>query len=407
MHPEVKYSLLILLYAGISLKIYNYFIQKKNKNIVKKLYIWDNQQEMLLKEVPVDIVCGAEDRSLKNNNRSSETIRNNINKLYRDKITEHIPKHKKPLNDKELGYYLAGLIDGIGEINDSNIIIYFNKNDNSLAYWLKKSIGYGKIKHIINNKSLNECNETIHELKLVITKIDGLVRILELINGKLKIKYNEVNKNLLLKNKLVNEKYYKKNNEFINGNINDMNNYWLVGLIDSTGNLKVILKNMEVPATARGAEAVIFKLNICIISNKLINEELNEIKKFICNINNKTSNVLYKGVNIISNSILSNIEESEMKKVRAGTVPPFGEMGTGCDIENKFINNLETVSLKLAKNIISYLSKYHLQSYKYLNYIYFYKIYLLKKNKLSSTVSSHEEIEKSILKIKEYISRMR
>lgn len=398
MHPEVKYSLLILLYAGISLKIYNYFIQGKDKNIVKKLYIWDNQQEMLLKEEPG--VYGVEERSLNKNNRSSETIRNNINKLYRDKITEHIPKHKKPLNDKELGYYLAGLIDGIGEINDSNIIIYFNKNDNSLAYWLKKSIGYGKIKHIINNKSLNECNERINELKLVITKIDGLVRILELINGKLKIKYNEVNKNLLLKNKLVNEKYYKKNNEFINGNINDMNNYWLAGLIDSTGNLKVILKNMEVSAKTGDAGTVIFNLNICIISNKLITDELNEIKKFLCNINNKTSNELNKGVpalprsgravNIWSNSILSNIEESDIEKV-----------------SKKYMNNLETVSLKLAKNIISYLSRYNLQSYKYLNYIYFYKIYLLKKNKLSFRELSNDEIEKSLLKIKEYISRMR
>lgn len=387
-----------MLYAGISLKIYNYFIQEKNKNIVKKLYIWDNQQEMLLKEEPA--VCGGEERSLNKNNRSSETIRNNINKLYRDKITEHIPKHKKPLNDKELGYYLAGLIDGIGEINDSNIIIYFNKNDNSLAYWLKKSIGYGKIKHIINNKSLNECNERINELKLVITKIDGLVRILELINGKLKIKYNEVNKNLLLKNKLVNEKYYKKNNEFINGNINDMNNYWLAGLIDSTGNLKVILKNMEVSAKTGDAGTVIFNLNICIISNKLITDELNEIKKFLCNINNKTSNELNKevpalprsgrAVNIWSNSILSNIEESDIEKV-----------------SKKYMNNLETVSLKLAKNIISYLSRYNLQSYKYLNYIYFYKIYLLKKNKLSFRELSNDEIEKSLLKIKEYISRMR
>ncbi len=387
-----------MLYAGISLKIYNYFIQGKDKNIVKKLYIWDNQQEMLLKEEPG--VYGVEERSLNKNNRSSETIRNNINKLYRDKITEHIPKHKKPLNDKELGYYLAGLIDGIGEINDSNIIIYFNKNDNSLAYWLKKSIGYGKIKHIINNKSLNECNERINELKLVITKIDGLVRILELINGKLKIKYNEVNKNLLLKNKLVNEKYYKKNNEFINGNINDMNNYWLAGLIDSTGNLKVILKNMEVSAKTGDAGTVIFNLNICIISNKLITDELNEIKKFLCNINNKTSNELNKGVpalprsgravNIWSNSILSNIEESDIEKV-----------------SKKYMNNLETVSLKLAKNIISYLSRYNLQSYKYLNYIYFYKIYLLKKNKLSFRELSNDEIEKSLLKIKEYISRMR
>ena len=87
---------------------------------------------------------------------------------------------------------------------------------------------------------------------------------------------------------------------------------------------------------------------------------------------------------------LSNIEESDIEKV-----------------SKKYMNNLETVSLKLAKNIISYLSRYNLQSYKYLNYIYFYKIYLLKKNKLSFRELSNDEIEKSLLKIKEYISRMR
>lgn len=304
---------------------------------------------------------------LKLNNRSPETIRDNIKKLYREKITEHIPKHKKPINDKELGYYLAGLIDGIGEINSSNIIIYFNKYDNSLAYWLKKKIGYGKVKKLypVSVEDIKDKNSINNELKLEITNIDGLVKILELINGKLKIKYNEVN-NLLLSNKLVNEKYYLKNNEFINGKLNDMNNHWLAGLIDSTGNLNVVLNNME----------VIFKLNLNIKSFNRLNLELNEIKYFLCNINNVSCNILDKGIRI----------ESKEEK-------------------NEINNHLDTISLKLAKNVIRYLTKYHLQSYKYLNYIYFYKIYLLKENKLSSIIPS--DIEKGLLKIKEFISRMR
>lgn len=356
--------------------IYNYFIQRKsskglNRNIVKKLYKWDNQQEILLnKLVPAGTVtrgvtgtpCGAD------NNRSSETIRNNINKLYREKISEHIPKHNKPLNDKELGYYLAGLIDGVGEINSSKLIIYLNKNDNSLAYWLKKRIGYGKIKKSLNNK----------ELKLIITNIEGLVRVLELINGKLKWKYDEVNNKMLLNNTLINLKWNKK--EFIKGDIKDMNNYWLAGLIDGAGNLEVLIpydkleKNMEIK----------FKLYINIITNKLINLELNEIIRFIYNINNKTSNELIK-LPVLNINSLKIIDLN-------GNI--------------KFKNNLEIISLKLAKKIISYLSKYNLQSYKYLNYIYFYKIYLLRKKNLLSTTTL-EDLEKNILKIKKFISRMK
>ena len=365
-HPEVRCCLLILLYAGISLKICSYLKRMK----VKILHKWDNQQEINL----LSLLLSKEDKKdliNDNKNRSSETICDNIKKLYRDKITEHIPKHRKPINDKELGYYLAGLIDGIGEINSSDITIYLNKNDHSLAYWLKKEIGYGKVKKC--SLSHNDINN-LNELKLVITNILGIVRILELINGKLKIKYNEVN-NLLLSNKLVNENYYLKNKDFINGKLEDMDNYWLAGLIDSTGNLKVLLNNTEVT----------FKLNLDIkLLNRFINIELNQIKKFLCNINNISFNILDKGIIINNNT-------SEIDKLIS---------------KNNIINNhLETISLKLAKNVIRYLTKYHLQSYKYLNYIYFYKIYLLKENKLSSNLSS--DIEKGLIKIKEFILRMR
>ncbi|KAG0672710.1 hypothetical protein C6P40_002654 [Pichia californica] len=128
---------------------------------------------------------------------------------------------------------------------------------------------------------------------------------------------------------------------------------------------------------------VIFKLHLDIkkssdnrlkIGNEL--EVLNEIKYFLCNINNVSCNILDKGIRI----------ESKEDK-------------------NEINNYLYTISIKLAKNVIRYLTKYHLQSYKYLNYIYFYKIFLLKENKLSSIIPS--DIEKGLLKIKEFISRMR
>jgi single-stranded DNA-specific DHH superfamily exonuclease len=55
---------------------------------------------------------------------------------------EHL---KRPKSEEDFGYYLAGLIEGDGYIGKRSIEIAFHINDISLAYYIKKRIGYGNV----------------------------------------------------------------------------------------------------------------------------------------------------------------------------------------------------------------------------------------------------------------------
>lgn len=52
-------------------------------------------------------------------------------------ISEHLPKYKTNLTDEELGYFLAGLIEGDGWFGKKQLHIIFSEYDASLAYYLK------------------------------------------------------------------------------------------------------------------------------------------------------------------------------------------------------------------------------------------------------------------------------
>jgi hypothetical protein len=98
-------------------------------------------------------------------------------------ISVHNSKHLKPRNDNEFGHYLAGLIDSIGHFSSKHeLVIQFSLSDISLAYYIKKRLGYGKVKQI-----RDVCI-------LIVSKKEGLKKIIELINGKLRTvdKYNQV-----------------------------------------------------------------------------------------------------------------------------------------------------------------------------------------------------------------------
>lgn len=115
--------------------------------------------------------------------------KNTYNKSKKDSllISEHLPKNKlNPLllNAVELGYFLAGLIEGDGRFDKKELHIIFSENDISLAYYLKKRIGYGNVYKIKEKKAVG-----------YICKHDkGLAFILSLINGKLvsNYKYEEL-----------------------------------------------------------------------------------------------------------------------------------------------------------------------------------------------------------------------
>ncbi|KAF1839813.1 uncharacterized protein K460DRAFT_298068 [Cucurbitaria berberidis CBS 394.84] len=52
-------------------------------------------------------------------NGTSEAIRNRVvNSENVKRVSDHVPRHLKPLNDEQLGHYLAGLIDGYGQFSD-------------------------------------------------------------------------------------------------------------------------------------------------------------------------------------------------------------------------------------------------------------------------------------------------
>lgn len=134
-------------------------------------------------------------------------------------ISEHVVKHRSNLTDDEFGYFLAGLIEGDGWFGDKQLCIVFIENDISLAYFVKKRIGYGNVYKIKDKKAV----------RYICKKREGLLYILFLINGKLvsKPKYEQ----------LVNHNYsesYKYSILPPSKHVT-LNNHWLAGFSQADG----------------------------------------------------------------------------------------------------------------------------------------------------------------------------
>lgn len=277
-----------------------------------------------------------------NYNGSSETTCNNSSKSKSkskaaDKenikpISDHLPKNRKLLNDNDLGYYLAGLIDGDGHFNKlCHLIIAFNIKDISLAYNIKSQIGYGSVRKIKNK------NAVIY----VISNYLGLLKILNLINGKIKLKHNQIQENIL-----INDKY--KNIQFYNDDLSNLDNYWLSGFTDADGSFQV----------------------------KIISR-LNRTKKEV-RLNYQVDQKDNKILNAIKNYLGGNIGYRISQDTYYYGSTSFGS----------------------ARNVIKYFDKYHLQSTKYINYIKWRKVYRLIQNNKHLTTEGFI----NILKIKTSMS---
>jgi hypothetical protein len=93
-------------------------------------------------------------------------------------------------DDESFGHYLGGLIDGDGHFStQQQLVIAFHAFDVSLAYYVKKRMGYGSVYKVKNKNAYI----------LVIASHAGLEKIIELVNGKLrtKDKYDQVINNIL------------------------------------------------------------------------------------------------------------------------------------------------------------------------------------------------------------------
>ena len=146
------------------------------------------------------------------NKKTSETLRyKSTESEYIHKISIHVPKHLKPVNENEFGHYLAGLIDGDGHFSSKQqLVIAFNISDISLAYYIKQRLGYGSIRKV-NNKNA---------VLLIIAAKKGIEKVIYLINKKIRTenKLNQIIKNIL------NHSKYSHLNELIVFELNEDTN---------------------------------------------------------------------------------------------------------------------------------------------------------------------------------------
>ena len=218
MHPEVKYiGFLTLLYAGTtSIFSFKYLILN---NIVKKLKQWSISADNIF-NIKSEI---------------SETLCNEIvvNTENIKPISVHLPKHLKPISDDQFGHYLAGLIDGDGHFSSKQqLVIVFHSLDASLAYFIKKRLGYGSVK---KRKDKNA-------FFFVIATKKGLEKVINLINGKIRIedKFNQIVNNIL------NHDNYAELKKKINLKLNldkNFKNHWLAGFSDINASFQIKVLN--------------------------------------------------------------------------------------------------------------------------------------------------------------------
>lgn len=143
-------------------------------------------------------------------------------------ISDHLPVYKKPVSDKEFGSYLSGLIEGDGYINKKaiNITICFSHKDASLAYYIKKRIGYGIVDKVKGKNAL-----------LYRANLEGSIVIARLINGKLRTA-DKIN-NFICLLELINKRIptriipQRKDTSLLT------DSYWLAGFSDADGSFQV------------------------------------------------------------------------------------------------------------------------------------------------------------------------
>ena len=164
-----------------------------------------------------------------------------------EKISDHLGKRRE-LNEEEWGDYLAGLIDGDGWIGENNITIEFNELDASLAYEIKKEIGYGRVYKIEGKRAVR------YELR----KKEGLIKLMGMINGRLRSE-KKVSQLKMNSKGWIEVKEKREDN--------NLRNYWLAGFTEADGSFYI---NVERSETYREKKSVRLEISI----KKIGEEEL-------------------------------------------------------------------------------------------------------------------------------------
>jgi len=313
-----------LLFAGTtSLVSFNYSILNDK---VKKLKQWS-------------LSAG---NPLQSRGGTSETLRNGIvsNTENVKAISVHNSKHLKPMSDNQFGHYLAGLIDGDGHFSSQQqLVIVFSSSDVSLAYYIKERLGYGHVKKVKDKNAY----------LLIIANKEGLKKVINLINGKLRTanKYNQVINNILNHSSYAD---LKESIVFKVNSTNDFNNHWIAGFSDADASFQIKVVHR-------------------------VNRSKPEIR-------------LNYQIDQKNNDILILIKEFF-----------GGNIGYRKSQDTYYYGS---TSFGSARKVIKYFDEFHLQSSKYINYLKWRKAYILIQNKDHLT----DQGIKQIIKLKNSMSSL-
>lgn len=230
-------------------------------------------------------------------------------------------KFKRPYSDIEFGYYLAGLIEGDGSISSNKIEIVFHIWDVSLAYYLKKRIGFGHVYHIKKEQAV----------KYVISNKEGIIKVLNLINGKF---YSDYKIKYMIKHNYE-EKYNIKILPPVNYKIIPLDtNSFLAGFSDADSCFNITISKSKTHFLGK---------------NVVLNYRIKQKDKTIINI---------------------------IKETFKGNIYYF---------KSEDINCYNSTSFKTIPKFITYFDRYSLISTKFINYIKWRKAFqlILKKEHLT------------------------
>lgn len=280
-------------------------------------------------------------------NGTSETLRDGlvvINSENVKRVSDHVPKHFKPLNNEQLGYYLAGLIDGDGHFNRARqLVLVFSSPDAFLAYYLKESLGYGNVKKVKDKNAY----------LLIVSNKEGMLRVINLINGKLRTEHRF---NQVVNNVLSDTRYTDQNINFTMDSSKNFDNHWLAGFSDADASFQIKI----IRRITRNKPEI--RLNFQIVA---------------CG--QKSGLLLIK-----------------IKEYLGGNLG--GKIGYR---KSQVTSYYDSTNFDSAKRVIQYFDQYHLQSRKHISYLRWRKVYRLIQDKEHLT----EKGLFKILKIKSLINR--
>ena len=178
------------------------------------------------------------------------------------KVSDHVGK-MRVLGREEWGDYLAGLIDGNGRIGEGEIEIRLRGGEHSLAYKLKKEVGYGVVREL-------EGGVVLYKVK----KEGGMGVISKAIEGRLRTeeKVEQLRRSVGREVRPIRED-------------GDMNNYWLAGLMDSKGRLEIGLEReggvgkveLRLEIGLKGGEGLLRKVREYLKGGSVLRDEEGEM----------------------------------------------------------------------------------------------------------------------------------